>query len=308
MTNTPQRPRYRPRKPHICGGWRSRSQVQRLLPPWLENLADDVPSRAGRYWTVPRWARTRSGPLSARSAHCMAIRRRSTSPVRTATTELARGLHRSGRRRADRLRCAGHHQRRPPDAAHRGELPATPLAAAVVPAGGRQARRHPLCEVLHWRRVLNGADTSEGEVRVSCSRREAAAQDPAALIGHPHRLKLALPQQARQRARVELVGLRPGAADAGVVRADHDHPVHVRLEDPRDLPTAAPSPPTPPDPWAASSSASVLDPLRRAGRPPRQPSDTVLADRDHAEIAVHIQPDRTTNPSRQSQLAPPQLG
>ena len=69
--------------------------------------------------------------------------------------------------------------------------------------------------------------------------REPAAQDPAALIWHPHRLKLTLPQQARQRPRVELVGLRSRVGDPGVVRADHDHPVHMRLEDPGDLPTAA---------------------------------------------------------------------
>src|SRR5947209_10295520 len=46
--------------------------------------------------------------------------------------------------------------------------------------------------------------------------REATAQDPAALVGHPHRLKLALPQQAGQLAGVELVSLGPGAADPGV--------------------------------------------------------------------------------------------
>jgi hypothetical protein len=67
--------------------------------------------------------------------------------------------------------------------------------------------------------------------------REPTTQDPAALIRHPDRVKLALPQQARQRPRVELVGLGASAADAGVIRTDHHHPLHVRLEDPRDLPT-----------------------------------------------------------------------
>jgi len=43
-------------------------------------------------------------------------------------------------------------------------------------------------------------------------------QDPAALIGHPHRVKLPFPQQARQGARVELVGVRARAADASVIR------------------------------------------------------------------------------------------
>ena len=36
---------------------------------------------------------------------------------------------------------------------------------AVVPAGGREARRHPLCEVLRWRRVLNEADTARVKAR-----------------------------------------------------------------------------------------------------------------------------------------------
>jgi len=36
---------------------------------------------------------------------------------------------------------------------------------------------------------------------------QPAGQDPAALIRHPYRLKLALPRQARQRPSVELVGL-----------------------------------------------------------------------------------------------------
>ena len=69
--------------------------------------------------------------------------------------------------------------------------------------------------------------------------REPAPQHAAALVRHPHRLKLTRPQQPRQRARVQPVGLRARPRDPGVIRADHDHPVDVRLEDPRDLPTAA---------------------------------------------------------------------
>jgi hypothetical protein len=68
---------------------------------------------------------------------------------------------------------------------------------------------------------------------------EPPTKDPAALIGHPHRLKLTLPQQARQRARVELVRLRACARDPSVIRRDHNHPVDMRLEDPRDLPATA---------------------------------------------------------------------
>ena len=60
--------------------------------------------------------------------------------------------------------------------------------------------------------------------------RQPATQNPAALIGHPHRLKLTLPQQARQRPRVELVGLRPRAGDPRVIgRHDHDT-IDARLQ------------------------------------------------------------------------------
>ena len=59
------------------------------------------------------------------------------------------------------------------------------------------------------------------------------------LVRHPHRLKLAQPQQPGQRAGAEPVGLRPRLHDPSVIRTDHDHPVHVRLQDPRDLPRAA---------------------------------------------------------------------
>ena len=45
--------------------------------------------------------------------------------------------------------------------------------------------------------------------------REPSAQDPAAVIRHPDRIDLALPQQHRQGAGVELVSLRPRARDAG---------------------------------------------------------------------------------------------
>ena len=68
--------------------------------------------------------------------------------------------------------------------------------------------------------------------------REPAAQHATALVGHPHRVQLALPQQLRQRPRVEPVGLRTRLRDPGVIRRDHDHLLHVRLEQPRDLPRA----------------------------------------------------------------------
>jgi hypothetical protein len=48
--------------------------------------------------------------------------------------------------------------------------------------------------------------------------REPATQHAAALVRHPHRLKLPGPQQPGQRARVEPVGLRARPDDPGVIR------------------------------------------------------------------------------------------
>jgi hypothetical protein len=65
--------------------------------------------------------------------------------------------------------------------------------------------------------------------------RQPATQHATALVRHPHRLQLARPQQPRQRARIQPIGLRARPRDPGVIRADHHHPVDVRLEDPRHL-------------------------------------------------------------------------
>ena len=128
--------------------------------------------------------------------------------------------------------------------------------------------------------------------------REPTTQHTTALIGHPDRVKLALPQQARQRPRVELVGLRAGARDAGVIRTDHDHPLHVRLEQPRDLPTRTRHLQRHPV-GRQQTLGQQPQALRCARHPPRGADLPVLADRDHTEIAVHIQADRTTHPSDQ---------
>ena len=110
-----------------------------------------------------------------------------------------------------------------------------PLAA--LDAEQVRARRPALQAALQHRVDL--VLRARARVHELLAPREPTAQHAAALIGHPHRLQLARPQQPRQRARVEPVGLRARPRDPGVVRADHDHPVDVRLEDPRDLPAAA---------------------------------------------------------------------
>jgi hypothetical protein len=69
--------------------------------------------------------------------------------------------------------------------------------------------------------------------------REAPPHRADPLIGRPHPVKLARPQQLRQRPGVEAIGLGSGLADAGVCRRDDDHPRHMRLEDPGDRPRVA---------------------------------------------------------------------
>ena len=132
----------------------------------------------------------------------------------------------------------------------------------------------------------------------------AARQPPAhrarPLIGHPHRVQLTGGQQLGQRAGIQPIGLRARPADPGVMRADHHHARHVRLEDPRDLARVARH--LQGDNIARSKTGREqlkrrrrrLDPASRTDRPG-------LRDRDLAEVAMHIHPDRpdtATSPSR----------
>ncbi len=113
---------------------------------------------------------------------------------------------------------------------------------------------------------------------------EPTTQDPAALIGHPHRLKLTLPQQLGKRSGVELVGLGPRARDPGVIRGDHHHTVHIRLEDASYLPAApghlqrhparrTDSHPAPLSPPACPAPAPPNGPSRPRRSPPRRSHD-----------------------------------
>ena len=108
---------------------------------------------------------------------------------------------------------------------------------AALDAEQVRARRLALQAALQHRVDL--VLRARARVHQLLAARQPATQHAAALIGHPHRLQLARPQQPRQRARVQPVGLRARLRDPGVIRADHDHPLDVRLEDPRDLPAAA---------------------------------------------------------------------
>jgi hypothetical protein len=133
--------------------------------------------------------------------------------------------------------------------------------------------------------------------------RQPATHHPAALVGHPHRVKLPGPQQARQRARIEPIGLRPRLTDPRVVGAHDDHPAHVPFEDPGDLPGAAGHLQRHPI-LAPEAAGEPFEHLRRRLDPPRRAHPPGLADRDLAEIAVHVQPDRSPDrPAHDNLLA-----
>ena len=122
--------------------------------------------------------------------------------------------------------------------------------------------------------------------------RQPAPHHSGALVGHPHAVQRPRGQQLRQRPRVQPVGLGPRLADAGVARRDDDHALDVRLDDPRDLPRIAGDL----QHHLIVRGQALRERLQhlRAGRDPaRRPDPTGLGDRDLAEVAVHIQPDRS---------------
>ena len=161
--------------------------------------------------------------------------------------------------------------------------------------------RRPISRQLHQHHARNGGSRLRPRAgpHQLLATREPPTQNPAALIRHPHRLKLTAPQQARQRTRVQLVGLGPRARDPSVIRRDDHDPVHMRLKDPRDLPTATRHLQRHPI-RRQQTLRQRPDPVRRARHPTRRPHHPVLTDRDHTELAMHVQADRTTHPSRQS--------
>jgi hypothetical protein len=136
--------------------------------------------------------------------------------------------------------------------------------------------------------------------------RKPAAEDPAALIGHPHRLKLTAPQQARQRPGVQLVRLRPRARDPRVIRTHNGDAVDVRLEDPAHPPSNCLSPPTPPGPTPPSSPPTRRS--RQASPSPGRLSAPPRCRRSRSRrLAMHVQANRATDPSRHRHPSPPQL-
>ena len=84
-----------------------------------------------------------------------------------------------------------------------------PLTPNRSDAGGRPLRQR----IEHRVHLVLGARARPHELPAA---REPAPHRADALVGHPDPVELPCPEQLRQRARVEAVGLRPRLADAGV--------------------------------------------------------------------------------------------
>ena len=126
--------------------------------------------------------------------------------------------------------------------------------------------------------------------------RQAPAHPARPFIRRPDRIQLARREQPRERPRVQPVCLRARPPDPRIRRAHHDDPGDVRLEDPRDLPRAPGHLQRHPI-LPAKTRGEQLKPLRRRLDATRRAHHTSLRDRDLAEIAMHIQPDRSADRS-----------
>ena len=163
-------------------------------------------------------------------------------------------------------------------------------------------------EIAHRRLALQVADQRRVHLVLRpCAlpdqlrpRRDPPAQDPRLLVRQPDRRQEAAGEQLRQRARVDLVGLRARPRDPlDRLRIREHHPAHVRLDDPRDPERVAGR--LQRDLIVAAEALREQLKRRRLGlHPPRQPHLASLRDRDLAEVAMHVQPDephRTPPPS-----------
>jgi hypothetical protein len=124
------------------------------------------------------------------------------------------------------------------------------------------------------------------------SARKAPAHRARALVWHPERVERAGGEQLRERPGIEAVCLRARRADAGVARADDEHLADVGLEDARNLPRASRHL----ERHAICGREALREELECLGRrldPPRRGDPGLLDDRDLAEVAVDVQPDRS---------------
>jgi hypothetical protein len=159
-----------------------------------------------------------------------------------------------------------------------------PRAAALAKGVGH---RRAALEVAHQHRVdlILGAGALTHELRAA---RQAPAQRPRALVGQPTPTQKARGEQPRQRARVAPVGLDLGLGDRPQLRpGGHDDPRDMRLQPPRDRQRVAGRLQRHVI-LRANAAGQDRKPLRAAGRTTRRTHPPVLADRDLAEIQMHV--------------------
>ena len=143
-------------------------------------------------------------------------------------------------------------------------------------------------------------------VRHGRAARGARAGGAASGSAHP----ASTPPRARPSTTASPASGRPAGrssrapADPGVIRADHDHPLHMRLEI-RATSHAAASYLQRDAVGRQKTLRQRLDRLRRARHPACRRTLPVLADRDHAEVTVNIQADRAPTQLSNRHISPP---
>ena len=186
-------------------------------------------------------------------------------------------------------------RRRPSLRSSSGQLelgqPAAPLDPEQV--GDRRAAHRAGASAPRGSRSWRASVT-----RTSCSApRQPAAHHPVALIGIQTPSSVAGRQQPRERPRVEAVGLRARLADPRIGWAQRPPPARRGARGSARSPTRCPMTSSATRSSRVKARAEQLQLLGRRIDPARRAHLTVLGDRDLTEIAMHIQPDRSTDRS-----------
>jgi hypothetical protein len=159
-----------------------------------------------------------------------------------------------------------------------------PRAAALAEGVGH---RRTTLEVAHQHRVdlVLRAGALTHELRAA---RQAPAQRPRVVIRQPTAAQQAGGEQPRERARVVAVGLDLGLGDRPqLAPRGHDDPRDMRLQQPRNGQRVAGR--LQRDLILRTKAVGQdLQPLRAASHTTRRAHPPVFADRDLAEIAMHV--------------------
>jgi hypothetical protein len=159
-----------------------------------------------------------------------------------------------------------------------------PRAAALAE---RVGHRRPALEVAHQHRVdlVLAARALPHELRAA---RQAPAQRPRGLIGQPTTAQQPRGQKPRERPGVATVGLDLGLGDrAQLGSRRHDHLRDMRLQRPRDRQRVAGRLERHAIRWAEAVGKD-LQPRRAARHATGRPNTPAFADRDLAEIQMHV--------------------